>query len=152
MGLPRNKAGVVLSGCILLLAIVIWLVSASRQQKPLPDSVYVYDVSTGLLSSIAASENPSDGKYRAYVFSCGSCSPDEWRVTYITDLQSATGSGVSESSSVYAVGANRSHRIAQPPPAGGQPKWLPSDDMEAQKLTTNYLRMCDGNRATQCTP
>ncbi len=137
-----------------------------RRGAPAPQSNYFYDLGTGELftqpvAALPPVTAPSGGEgVRAFVFTCGECTPSQLVVGY---LQRLNEKAIEVSGRLAQVEDTKRQAlytdiqggtfVAAPPAAGEQPRWMPIITMESKALLQAHMRMCPGEeRAMLCTP
>ncbi len=178
MMLDRKKILLVVISLILTLAAILLVANPLGKDRPLPGTarnVYYYDLNTGelfvadagLISPIDAPSGVLQGTTRgkagvkAYVFTCGTCSPEDryvaWIEMYTPEAQQTLSEQTSETKHPLAnrMGASpASPLVAQVNPA--DPKnvtWVGLNSQKGSSIVRQSAKRCpDGSAAIPCMP
>lgn len=178
MKLDRKKTLLLAISLVTALAAALLLVNPLAKDRPLPGtarSVYYYDLNTGdlfvadagLIPPIDAPSGMLQGTTStkagvlAYVFTCGSCSPQDryvaWIEMYTPEAQQALSEQISKKTHPLAnrIGsAPAASLVAQVNPAApGDVKWLGLNSQKGSSIVRQSARRCpNGSAAIPCLP
>lgn len=148
--------GGVVIAVVLALAVVLYFVLTADPPRGTPRSartqMWFYDTDTKQLFPGPAKERPPiaapSGKegLRAYVFSCGACTEDEWFVAYLEKYDDSRRSGDAPNE---MAAVNESHIVRSP----DSEEWYSAISEEANKVRGAPNVKCAGKgKPVECFP
>lgn len=160
----QEKQAVVAIVAVVLIAVGVFLMRGSERGKTSGIRyIYFYDLgsnelyATGLQTRPPAPAPSGSQGVKAYVYSCGKCTPSQQFIGYLEsyserDRQMLERGGDMPSDQAANLAAAIVPQVAAEPDKGAEPQWVPASTAEGRKITEAPSTRCDGIPARVCNP